>query len=90
MFEHISEFGAGWVPVGGHGLAEGVRRLREHVATAGRDPDTLEVIPFTSGVADHAKVDALANAGATDRVRYQRWGPEGMSMSAGPSLRRAR
>lgn len=66
VFEHISEFGAGWIPVGGRALADGVRRLREHVAEAGRDPDTLEVIPFTSRAVDHSKVDALQRAGATE------------------------
>jgi probable F420-dependent oxidoreductase len=66
VFEHIAEFGAGWVPMGGHGLADGVRRLHEHVAGTGRDPGALEVIPFMSGVADHAKVDTLARAGATE------------------------
>lgn len=66
VFEHISEFGTGWVPVGGHGLADGIQRLREHVAARGRDPAALEVIPFTSGAADHAKVDMLTRAGATE------------------------
>jgi hypothetical protein len=66
VFEHISEFGSGWMPIGGHGLAEGVRNLHELVAGAGRDPGALEVIPFTNGAADHAKVDALARAGATE------------------------
>jgi probable F420-dependent oxidoreductase len=66
VFDHISEFGAGWVPVGGHALADGVARLRDGFAGAGRDPGTLEVIPFTSGAADHDTVDALQRAGATE------------------------
>jgi probable F420-dependent oxidoreductase len=66
VFEHIAEFGAGWIPLGGHGLAEAVPRLRDHVASAGRDPDTLEIVPFTSGATDHDKVDALQRAGATE------------------------
>jgi probable F420-dependent oxidoreductase len=66
VFEHVVEFGAGWIPVGGHGLSDAVARLRDRVAVAGRDPDSLEVIPFTSGVADHHKVDALQRAGATE------------------------
>jgi probable F420-dependent oxidoreductase len=66
VFTHVSEFGNGWIPVGGHGLAEAVPRLRDHVARAGRDPDTLEIIPFTSGAGDHDKVDALHRAGATE------------------------
>jgi probable F420-dependent oxidoreductase len=66
VFDHIAEFGCGWLPVGGHGLADGVLRLRDQVAAAGRDPATLEIIPFTSGEASHDKVDALQNAGATE------------------------
>jgi probable F420-dependent oxidoreductase len=66
VFEHVAEFGAGWIPVGGHDLSDAVARLRDRVAVAGRDPDSLEVIPFTSGVADHHKVDVLQRAGATE------------------------
>jgi probable F420-dependent oxidoreductase len=66
VFEHVVEFGAGWIPVGGHGLSDAVARLRDRVAVAGRDPDSLEVIPFTSDVADHQKVDALQRAGASE------------------------
>jgi hypothetical protein len=62
----VSEFGTGWVPVGGHGLAEGVAKMRDHVSAAGRDPESLEVIPFTSGATDHRKADALETAGATE------------------------
>jgi hypothetical protein len=66
VFEHVVEFGAGWIPVGGHGLSDAVARLRDRVAVAGHDPDSLEIIPFTSDVADHQKVDALQRAGATE------------------------
>jgi len=65
-FDHIAEFGAGWLPVGGRHLGDNVRRLRDHVAAAGRDPATLEVIPFTAGELSPAKVDALRAAGATE------------------------
>jgi probable F420-dependent oxidoreductase len=66
VFDHVAEFGTGWVPVGGHGLADDVTRLRERVSAAGREPDTLEVVPFTSGKTSHGKVDALEGAGATE------------------------
>jgi len=66
VFDHVTEFGTGWVPVGGGGLADDVVKLREHVFAAGRDPDALEVVPFTSGVTTHDKVDALEAAGATE------------------------
>jgi probable F420-dependent oxidoreductase len=66
VFAHVAEFGQGWAPVGGHGLAEAVPRLREQVAAAGRDPASLEIIPFTTAEAADAKVDALERAGATE------------------------
>lgn len=66
VFDHVAEFGTGWVPVGGAGLGDDVAALRERVSAAGRDPDTLEVIPFTSGEASHGKIDALQGAGATE------------------------
>jgi probable F420-dependent oxidoreductase len=66
VFEHVAEFGAGWIPVGGHDMSDAVARLRDRVAVAGRDPDSLEVIPFTSAATDPAKVDALQRAGATE------------------------
>jgi probable F420-dependent oxidoreductase len=66
VFDHIAEFGTGWVPLGGQGLASDVVKLRERVAEVGRDPDTLEVIPFTSGTVTDGKVDALEHAGATE------------------------
>ena len=67
VFAHIAEFGQGWVPTGGRALADGVPRLRERVAEAGRDPRNLEVIPFlTAAQADHRRIDALKQAGATE------------------------
>ena len=66
VFNHVAEFGTGWVPVGGHGLADGVVKLRDRVFAAGRDPETMEIVPFTSGITHHGKVDALERAGATE------------------------
>jgi probable F420-dependent oxidoreductase len=66
VFAHVAEFGQGWIPVGGHGLADAVPRLREQVASAGRDPDSLEIVPFTTSQAYHGKVDAFEQVGATE------------------------
>ena len=65
-FAHVAEFGQGWVPVGGHGLADAVPRLREQVAAGGRDPEALEIVPFTTSRTDHGKVDAYLKSGATE------------------------
>jgi probable F420-dependent oxidoreductase len=66
VFAHVAEYAQGWIPVGGHGLAEAVPRLREEVAAAGRDPAALEIIPFLGPGTEQAKVDGLQRAGATE------------------------
>jgi probable F420-dependent oxidoreductase len=67
VFAHIAEFGQGWVPAGGRPLADGVPRLCEVAAEAGRRPDDLEIIPFvTAAQAGHRRIDALERAGATE------------------------
>jgi probable F420-dependent oxidoreductase len=67
VFAHIAEFGQGWVPTGARVLTDGVPRLRERVAEAGRDPSDLEIIPFlTTAQADHRRIDALERVGATE------------------------
>ena len=66
VFAHVAEFGQGWGPVGGQGLTDAVPRLREQVVAAGRSPEGLETIPFTTAEANHGKIDAPELAGATE------------------------
>ena len=67
LFEHIAEYGDGWVPIGGRGLTEAIPRLRERVAAAGRDPSALEVVPLGT-VPDHGKLDHYEDIGVTECV----------------------
>ncbi|MEU5251123.1 LLM class F420-dependent oxidoreductase [Streptomyces longwoodensis] len=46
LFAHIAEYADGWLPIGGRGLTESVPRLRETWADAGRDPATLQIVPY--------------------------------------------
>ncbi|MFC9956916.1 LLM class F420-dependent oxidoreductase [Streptomyces nigra] len=46
LFDHISEYADGWLPIGGRGLSESLPRLRSVWADAGRDPDALQVVPY--------------------------------------------
>jgi probable F420-dependent oxidoreductase len=46
IFAHVVEYGDGWVPIGGAGLGESLPELRRAWEEAGRDPATLEVVPF--------------------------------------------
>lgn len=67
VFAAVAEYGQGWMPVGGAGLAAALGRLREAVASAGRDPATLRVVPFGT-VPDPGKLEHYAGLGATEVV----------------------
>lgn len=67
LFAHVVEYGAGWIPIGGAGLAESIPRLHEAAAAAGRDPSTLEIVPFGS-LPDPGKLEHFAAIGVTECV----------------------
>jgi probable F420-dependent oxidoreductase len=67
LFDHIAEYGNGWIPIGGKGITDAVPRLRDRVAEAGRDPDALEITPFGS-TPDHGKLDHFEKVGVTEVV----------------------
>lgn len=67
LFDHIAEYGQGWIPIGGKGITDAVPRLRERMAEAGRDPADLEITPFGS-VPDHGKLDHFEKVGVTEVV----------------------
>ncbi|MBO4256932.1 LLM class F420-dependent oxidoreductase [Streptomyces griseorubiginosus] len=46
LFSHISEYADGWLPIGGRGLTESLPVLRAAWTDAGRDPATLQVVPY--------------------------------------------
>ena len=67
LFAHIAEYGHGWIPVGGAGLTDALPRFREAVVEAGRDPDSMEVVPFGS-IPDPAKLEHFERIGVTEVV----------------------
>jgi probable F420-dependent oxidoreductase len=67
LFAHIAEYADGWIPIGGAGLTTALPELREVVARSGRDPRTLQVVPFGS-IPDHGKLDHFAEIGVTECV----------------------
>lgn len=46
LFAAIAEHADGWLPIGGRGLTESVPRLRAVWEEAGRDPESLHVVPY--------------------------------------------
>ncbi len=46
LFAHIVEFGDGWMPIGGAGIARALPELRRLLAERGRDPAQLHVVPM--------------------------------------------
>jgi hypothetical protein len=67
LFDHIAEYGDGWIPIGGAGLTDAIPRLRDAVAAAGRDPSALEIVPFGS-IPDPGKLDHFERIGVTECV----------------------
>ncbi|MET9886207.1 LLM class F420-dependent oxidoreductase [Streptomyces sp. NPDC006430] len=46
LFSAIADHADGWLPIGGGGLGESLPVLRQVWETAGRDPKTLQVVPY--------------------------------------------
>ena len=67
LFAHIAEYGDGWMPVGGGGLATAIPELARVVSEAGRDPAKLEIVPFGS-IPDPGKLEHFAAIGVTECV----------------------
>jgi len=67
LFRHVAEYADGWMPIGGSGLTTALPQLRAVVEEAGRDPGTLEVVPFAT-IPDHGKLDHYDRLGVTETV----------------------
>jgi len=67
LFAHIAEFGDGWMPIGGAGMAEALAVLRAALEERGRDPGCLHVVPM--GVfPDPGKLAYYREVGVTECV----------------------
>ncbi len=67
MFAHIAEYGDGWIPIGGAGLSESIPAFRSAMADAGRDPDTMRIVPFGSHPSPD-KLEHFRSIGVTECV----------------------
>jgi probable F420-dependent oxidoreductase len=59
VFAAVVAYADGWLPIGGGGLSEAIPRLRAWAEEAGRDPDSLCVVPFGT-IADKGKLEHYA------------------------------
>jgi probable F420-dependent oxidoreductase len=75
LFAAIAEYADGWMPIGGAGIGAALDELRAAFRAAGRDPDTLEVVPFGT-VPDQGKLAHLASIGCSEVVLRIPSGPE--------------
>jgi probable F420-dependent oxidoreductase len=62
LFAHIAEYGDGWIPIGGAGVRRALDDLRRACDDAGRDPETVRIVPFGT-VPDPGKLDHYASIG---------------------------
>jgi probable F420-dependent oxidoreductase len=67
LFAHIAEYANGWIPVGGAGLAIAIPQLKAAVEAAGRDSESMEIVPFGS-LPDPGKLEHFAAIGVTEVV----------------------
>lgn len=67
LFAAIAEYADGWMPIGGAGITAALESLRAALVAAGRDPATLEVVPFGT-VPDEGKLAHYASIGCTEVV----------------------
>jgi probable F420-dependent oxidoreductase len=73
MFRHVAEYGDGWAPIGARGVAKALPDLKRAWEEAGRDPSTLQLMPFGS-IPDIGKLQYIESLGATETVLGLQYG----------------
>jgi probable F420-dependent oxidoreductase len=74
LFAHIAEYGDGWMPIGGRGVAKALPDLRRAWEEAGRDPSSIQV-SATGSVPDPGKLDYFKSIGITEVILGVSYGP---------------
>jgi probable F420-dependent oxidoreductase len=67
LFAHIAEYGDGWMPIGGAGIAVSLPLLRAALDARGRDPSSVRIVPFGT-VPNPGKLDYYASIGVREVV----------------------
>jgi probable F420-dependent oxidoreductase len=74
LFAAVAEYADGWMPIGGAGLSEALPELRRVFEAAGRNPESLHVVPFGT-VPSAGKLAHYASLGVTEVVVRDPSGP---------------
>src|SRR6476661_5274372 len=67
LFAHVAEYADGWIPIGGAGIRAALPDLHRACEAAGRDPATLQIVPFGT-VPDAGKLEYYESIGVTEVV----------------------
>jgi probable F420-dependent oxidoreductase len=67
LFAHIAEYGDGWIPIGGAGVAKALPDLRRAVENAARDPASVRIVPF-GALPNAEKLDYYQSLGIDEVV----------------------
>jgi probable F420-dependent oxidoreductase len=67
LFAHIAEYGDGWMPIGGAGIAAALPAFRAALDARGRDPFSARIVPFGT-VPNPGKLDYYASIGVGEVV----------------------
>jgi probable F420-dependent oxidoreductase len=67
LFANVAEWADGWIPIGGRGIKASLPALREAYEKAGRDPETIKIIPFGS-LPDQGKLEYFGTLGIEEIV----------------------
>ena len=81
VFAAVAEYGDGWMPIGGSGLADALPRLRRAVEERGRDPQAIRVVPFGTLPTDD-KLAHFSKLGIADVVLRVPSGPPDEMLTA--------
>ena len=67
LFAHVVEYADGWIPIGGAGIRAALGDLHAAAERAGRDPASLQIVPFGS-IPDPGKLEYYASLGIEEVV----------------------
>jgi probable F420-dependent oxidoreductase len=67
VFAAVAEYADGWMPIGGAGLGAALPILRRAFSAQGRDPDSLQVVPFGTIPSD-GKLEHYQKLGVSEVV----------------------